>query len=52
VITSPVAGLIVGNVFPEADSTHLLPIKSFVALTLTLGSTTEVAVAMFFSSLE
>src|ERR1700739_2438618 len=49
VITSPVEGLIVGNVFPDAASTHLLLINNFVALTLTLGSITEVAVAIMSS---
>src|SRR3974390_2586224 len=46
VITSPVVGLMVGNVFPDAASTHLLLISSFVALTFTLGSNAVVAVAI------
>src|SRR6266481_8989587 len=46
VITSPVEGLLVGKVFPEAASTHFPLIKSFVADTFTLGSITVVAVAM------
>src|SRR5208337_2870317 len=47
-ITSPVDGLIVGNVFPEAASTHLLLINSFAADIFTFGSITVVAVAMVF----
>ena len=46
VITSPVAGLIVGNVLPEALLTHLPLISSLFALIFTLGSITAVAVAM------
>jgi len=48
VITSPVDGLIVGNVFPELASTHLLLIKSFEADMSKLGSIAVVAVAMVF----
>src|SRR5262249_39427768 len=43
VMTSPVEGLMVGNDFPEAASTHLLLMRSFVALTFTVGSITAVA---------
>src|SRR5260370_10359231 len=32
-MVSPVAGFTVGNVFPEAASTHLPPMKSFRGLT-------------------
>src|SRR5215470_2901447 len=42
-MTSPVEGLMVGKVLPEAASTHLLLIRSFVALTFTVGSITAVA---------
>src|SRR5438552_3642055 len=52
VMTSPVAGLMVGKVLPEAESTHLLLISSLVAETFTVGSMTVVAVAMVHSSLE
>src|SRR5208283_6178876 len=52
VITSPVDGLIVGNVFPDTESTHLLLISSFFALICTFGSMTVVAVAMFNASLR
>jgi hypothetical protein len=47
-MTSPVDGLIVGKVFPEVASTHLLLIKSLVAEISTFGSITVVAVAMVF----
>src|SRR5262249_43572466 len=43
VMTSPVEGLIVGKVLPEAASTHLLLMRSLVALTFTVGSITAVA---------
>src|SRR5713101_2775662 len=46
VITSPVDGLIVGNVLPEVDATHLLLMRSLVALIFTFGSITVVAVAI------
>jgi len=46
---SPVEGLIDGNVFPETLLTHCPLIKSFVALILTFGSMTVVAVAIFQS---
>src|SRR6266852_131566 len=49
VITSPVAGLIVGNVLPELLSTHLPLIRSLFALTFTVGSITVVAVAIMTS---
>src|SRR5713101_4122351 len=45
-ISSPVEGLIVGKVLPETLSTHSLLMSSFVALTLTVGSTAVIAVAM------
>src|ERR1700756_5240515 len=51
VMTSPVAGLRVGKVLPEAESTHLLLMSSLFAETFTVGSKTVVAVAMFSSSL-
>src|SRR6267378_8670826 len=51
VITSPVDGLIVGNVFPEALSTHFPLIRSFVGPILTFRSITVVAVAILNSSL-
>src|SRR5438309_1974779 len=51
-MTSPVAGLMVGKVLPEAESTHLLLMSSLVAETFTVGSMTVVAVAMVHSSLE
>src|SRR5271165_2531714 len=44
---SPVDGLIVAKVLPEAASTHLPLIKSLVALIFTVGSNAVVAVAMF-----
>src|SRR6266567_2025238 len=47
VITSPVDGLIVGNVFREALSTHFPLIRSFVGPILTFRSITVVAVAIF-----
>src|SRR5258707_13826276 len=50
-MTSPVAGLRVGKVLPEAESTHLLLMSSLVAETFTVGSKTVVAVAMISSSL-
>src|SRR5579859_5588730 len=43
VMTSPVAGLMVGKVLPDAASTHLLLMRSLVALILTVGSKTAVA---------
>src|SRR5580704_12221561 len=46
VMTSPVDGLIVGNVLPEALLTHCPLISSLFALIFTLGSITAVAVAM------
>src|SRR5207248_4168484 len=52
VIGSPVAGLIVGKVLPEAESTHLLLMSSLVAEIFTVGSKTVVAVAMVRSSLR
>src|SRR6267143_1779952 len=52
VITSPVDGLIVGNVFPEALSTHFPLIRSFVGPILTFRSITVVAVAILNSSLD
>src|ERR1041384_90947 len=51
VMTSPVAGLRVGKVLPEAESTHLLLMSSLVAETFTVGSKTVVAVAIVKSSL-
>src|SRR5262245_43072278 len=45
-MVSPVDGLIVGNVLPDAASVHLLFISSFVALTFTVGSMAVEAVAM------
>jgi ABC-type transport system involved in cytochrome c biogenesis permease subunit len=45
-----VLGLIVGNVFPDAESTHFPLINNFVALTFTVGSITVVAVAISSSS--
>src|SRR5712692_7709446 len=50
VITSPVDGLIVGNVFPEVLSTHFPLISSFVGPILTFDSITAVAVAIVSSS--
>src|ERR1700730_7887981 len=52
VITSPVDGLIVGNVFPEVLSTHFPLIRSFVGPILTFRSITVVAVAILNSSLD
>src|SRR5882757_2343296 len=52
VITSPVDGLIVGNVFPEMLSTHFPLIRSFVGPILTFRSITAVAVAILNSSLD
>src|SRR6267154_184943 len=52
VITSPVDGLIVGNVFPEMLSTHFPLIRSFVGPILTFRSITAVAVAILTSSLD
>src|SRR5262249_7146363 len=46
VIASPVAGLIVGNVFPELASTHLLLIRSLLADTFAVGSIAVGAVAI------
>src|SRR5262249_49348963 len=46
VITSPVAGLIVGKDLPEAASTHLLLIRSLLALIFTVGSITAVAMGV------
>src|SRR5258708_8788507 len=43
VMTSPVAGLMVGKVFPEAESIHLLLMRRFFAVTLTGGSYTAFA---------
>src|SRR5882724_12250205 len=51
-MTSPVAGLMVGKVLPESESTHLLLMSSLVAETFTVGSKTVVAVAMVHSSLR
>src|SRR5262245_60817204 len=45
-MVSPVDGLMVGNVLPDTASVHLLLMSSFVALTLTVGSTAVEAVAM------
>src|SRR5262249_37985955 len=45
-MVSPVAGLMVGKVLPEAASVHLLLMSSLVALTLTVGSMAAEAVAM------
>src|SRR5215813_4484099 len=42
-MTSPVEGLIVGKDLPEVASTHLLLMRSLVALTFTVGSITAVA---------
>src|SRR5712692_9303334 len=50
VITSPVDGLIVGNVFPDTLSTHFPLISSFVGPILTFDSNTAAAVAIFDSS--
>src|SRR6267154_65085 len=52
VMTSPVDGLIVGNVFPETLSTHFPLISSFVGPILTFRSITVVAVAILNSSLD
>ena len=46
VMTSPVAGLMVGNVLPDVLLTHWPLMSSLVALILTLGSIAVVAVAM------
>src|SRR5260221_14413306 len=43
VITSPVAGLIVGKDLRDAASTHLLLMRSLLALILMVGSRTAVA---------
>src|ERR1700719_1776649 len=45
--SSPVEGLMDGNVFPEALFTHCPLIRSLVAPILTFGSITVVAVAIF-----
>src|SRR5258707_14302307 len=50
VITSPVDGLIVGKVFPDTLLTHWLLMSNFVALILTFGSITVVAVAILKTS--
>src|SRR5882757_2651921 len=50
VITLPVDGLIVGNVFPDTLSTHLPLISNFVGPTLTFFSNTAAAVAILISS--
>jgi hypothetical protein len=50
VIASPVEGLMVGKVFPEALSTHFPLISSFVGPILTFDSNTAVAVAIWISS--
>src|SRR6266404_8486901 len=46
VMTSPVDGLMVGKVLPDALLTHWPLMRSLVALILTLGSIAVVAVAM------
>src|SRR5713101_996199 len=46
VMTSPVAGLMVGKVLPEVLLTHWPLMSSLVALILTVGSNAVVAVAM------
>src|ERR1700722_17142083 len=51
-ITSPVAGLMVGNVLPDSLLTHRLLINSLVALTATGVSTLANADAMVMSPLE
>src|SRR6266403_689298 len=50
VITSPVEGLIVGKVFPEALSTHFPLISSFVGPILTFDYITAAAVAILLPS--
>src|SRR5215831_8329994 len=45
-MVSPVAGLMLGKVLPEAESVHLLLMSSLVALTFTVGSMAVEAVAM------
>src|SRR5205807_329626 len=52
VMISPVDGLRVGKVLPEAESTHLLLMSSLVAEIFTVGSKTADAVAMAKSSLS
>src|SRR5216684_6730812 len=49
VITSPVDGLIVGNVFPDTLSTHFPLISNFVGPILTFCSNTAAAVAIISS---
>src|SRR5882724_9852342 len=51
VMTSPVAGLIVGKDLPDVESTHLLLMRSVVALILTVGSIAVDALAIL-NSLE
>src|SRR6266849_1443778 len=46
VMTSPVAGLMVGKVLPDALLAHWPLMSSLVALILTVGSNAVVAVAM------
>src|SRR6266852_1271268 len=46
VMTSPVEGLMVGKVLPDALLTHCPLMSSFVALILTVGSNAVVAVAL------
>src|SRR5438309_8435638 len=43
-MTSPVAGLMVGKDLPDAASTHLLLMRSLLALILIVGSRTAVAI--------
>jgi hypothetical protein len=45
-MTSPVEGLMVGKVLPDALLTHWPLMSSLVALILTVGSKAVVAVAM------
>src|SRR5258708_4915208 len=52
VITSPVDGLIVGNVFPDTLSTHFPLISNFVGPILTFFSNTAAAVAIISSFLS
>src|SRR5262249_40362139 len=49
-MVSPVAGLMVGKLLPEAASVHWLLIISLVALTFTFGSMAVEAVAMLWIS--
>src|SRR6516225_10664752 len=51
-ISSPVVGLVVGNVLPDSLSTHSLLIKSFVARTATHGSRMADTVAIGTSTIH